>query len=220
MKKRDGGYVLVYVLIVIVLVSALGLSVCSVALRNLQAQERETLQMKDTYAAEGEVERFYAWLLSKQFDIDTFMHEVGEYPGEPGGTPEALSGVKVEVTGPTEPGDLYTVTFTSTSGSMKVEAVMSVTATTVTVEPEEPGTSEEPGGGTTGEPTEPTPGTSGDDTEDDGTTGAPTPGSSEEPGGDSGDNGETVTFVTVTNIKYESYNVSAADTGEGGGDGT
>ena len=68
MKGRKGGYVLVYVLIVIVIVSTLGLAVCSASLRNLQIQAAAVHQMQDKYTAEGEIERFCAWLLKLEVD--------------------------------------------------------------------------------------------------------------------------------------------------------
>lgn len=60
MKKNSGGYVLVYVLIVIVLLSLLALGVCSIALRNLQTQQASVEQMQEQYETEGLIERFVA----------------------------------------------------------------------------------------------------------------------------------------------------------------
>ena len=66
MKKNSGGYVLVYVLIVIVLLSLLALGVCSIALRNLQTQQASVEQMQEHYEVEGNMERFVAKLQAFQ----------------------------------------------------------------------------------------------------------------------------------------------------------
>ena len=47
MKKKSDGYVLVYVLIVIVVLSLLALGVCSITLRNLQTQQASVEQMQE-----------------------------------------------------------------------------------------------------------------------------------------------------------------------------
>lgn len=62
MKKHSEGYVLVYVLIVVVILSLLALGVCSIALRNLQSQQASVEQMQERYEAEGSMERFVAKL--------------------------------------------------------------------------------------------------------------------------------------------------------------
>ena len=74
MKKNNGGYVLAYVMIVITVVSAMALAVGSVAVRNLQVQEAAVERMQDLYAAEGEIERFQAWVKGKGFDEDTIKN--------------------------------------------------------------------------------------------------------------------------------------------------
>lgn len=63
MKKRwkdNGGYALVYVLIVVLVLCAVAVSVCTAALKNYQAQERSIRQTRQLYQAEGEIERFVA----------------------------------------------------------------------------------------------------------------------------------------------------------------
>lgn len=117
MKGRKGGYVLVYVLIVIVIVSALGLAVCSASLRNLQVQAAAVHQMKDKYAAEGEIERFCAWLLKQGASFET---TVTNYP-----TPAPAAGVTAEV----NLTDISSVMVTATSGSVQVTAVLKILTT-------------------------------------------------------------------------------------------
>ena len=56
MKKRQEGYVLVYVLIVIVLLALIGSTVCAISVRNLKAQQSSLARAQASYKAEGQVE--------------------------------------------------------------------------------------------------------------------------------------------------------------------
>ena len=58
--KDNGGYALVYVLIVVLVLCAVAVSVCNAALKNYQAQERSIRQTQQLYQAEGEIEKFVA----------------------------------------------------------------------------------------------------------------------------------------------------------------
>ena len=58
--KDNGGYALAYVLIVVLVLCAVAVSVCTAALKNYQAQERSIRQTQQLYQAEGEIERFVA----------------------------------------------------------------------------------------------------------------------------------------------------------------
>lgn len=60
LRKDTGGYALVYVLIVVLVLCAVAVSVCTAALKNYQAQERSIRQTRQLYQAEGEIERFVA----------------------------------------------------------------------------------------------------------------------------------------------------------------
>ena len=60
MKRNDGGYVLVYVVAVIVLLCILVPAACSNSLRNLKAQQASIERMRQLYTAEGQIERFAA----------------------------------------------------------------------------------------------------------------------------------------------------------------
>lgn len=61
MRKKDtGGYALAYVLVIILVLCAVAMSICAVALRNFQSQERSVVQTRQLYQAEGEVEKFVA----------------------------------------------------------------------------------------------------------------------------------------------------------------
>lgn len=58
--KDNGGYALIYVLIVVLVLCAVAVSVCTAALKNYQAQEESVRQTQQLYQAEGEIERFVA----------------------------------------------------------------------------------------------------------------------------------------------------------------
>ena len=118
MKKNKGGYVLAYVMIVITVVSAMALAVGSVAVRNLQVQEAAVERMKDLYAAEGEIERFQAWVIGKTIvDINKPYPDPVNPPANPNVTVE----VTVESTG-----NPATITVIATAKSTTVTAVMQV----------------------------------------------------------------------------------------------
>ena len=58
--KDNGGFALAYVLIVVLVLCAVAVSVCTAALKNYQAQERSIRQTRQLYQAEGEIEKFVA----------------------------------------------------------------------------------------------------------------------------------------------------------------
>lgn len=60
MKRRDEGYILIYVLVVVVVLCAIVTGVCTVALRNLQTQERSIQRTRALYEAEGAIEEYHA----------------------------------------------------------------------------------------------------------------------------------------------------------------
>ena len=75
--KDNGGYALVYVLIVVLVLCAVAVSVCTAALKNYQAQERSIRQTQQLYQAEGEIEKFVA--LAE--DVSS-LQESAEYESE------------------------------------------------------------------------------------------------------------------------------------------
>lgn len=76
MKKRDEGYALPFVLVVMVVLCLVAVSVMSFALRNLKSQQVSVQRMQDQYAAQGEIEKILAGL-------DTFSeNESFEFDGE------------------------------------------------------------------------------------------------------------------------------------------
>lgn len=60
LRTDTGGYALVYVLIVVLVLCAVAVSVCTAALKNYQAQEESVRQTRQLYQAEGEIEKFVA----------------------------------------------------------------------------------------------------------------------------------------------------------------
>lgn len=60
LRTDTGGYALIYVLIVVLVLCAVAVSVCTAALKNYQAQEESVRQTRQLYQAEGEIEKFVA----------------------------------------------------------------------------------------------------------------------------------------------------------------
>lgn len=97
--KDNGGYALVYVLIVVLVLCAVAVSVCTAALKNYQAQEESVRQTRQLYQVEGEIEKFVA--LAE--DVSS-LQESAEYESEDDAKAEAkgkylahLSAVKEKV---------------------------------------------------------------------------------------------------------------------------
>lgn len=60
LRTDTGGYALVYVLIVVLVLCAVAVIICTAALENYQAQEESVRQTQQLYQAEGEIEKFVA----------------------------------------------------------------------------------------------------------------------------------------------------------------
>ena len=60
MRKNNDGYVIIYVIFVILFLCIVAIGTCSSALSNLQSQNEAVVQMKEKYAAEGEIEMLVA----------------------------------------------------------------------------------------------------------------------------------------------------------------
>ena len=69
MKKRQEGYVLLYVVVVIILLSVVAMTISTISLRNLQRQQASLERTQQLYAAEGEIERFVANVESKALEV-------------------------------------------------------------------------------------------------------------------------------------------------------
>lgn len=73
--RRDSGYVLVYVVAVIVILCILVPAACSNSLRNLKAQQASVERMRQLYTAEGQIERFAAEVQAQAETLGS-----GDYP--------------------------------------------------------------------------------------------------------------------------------------------
>ena len=60
LRKRTDGYALLYVLLVVLVLCAVSMGICTVVLRSYQGQVRSVEQTQRLYQAEGEVEKFAA----------------------------------------------------------------------------------------------------------------------------------------------------------------
>lgn len=88
LRTDNGGYALVYVLIVVLVLCAVAVSVCTAALKNYQAQERSIRQTQQLYQAEGEIEKFVA--LAEAVSNVSSLTVSGTYVSENAATEDAV----------------------------------------------------------------------------------------------------------------------------------
>ena len=81
MRKNNDGYVLPFVLVVMIVLCIISTSLMTAALRNLQMQQRFTERMVDKYAAQGEIEKAVAQLQQDLLTQDIVIE--GNVSGEP-----------------------------------------------------------------------------------------------------------------------------------------
>ena len=89
LRKDNGGYALVYVLIVVLVLCAVAVSVCTAALKNYQAQEESVRQTRQLYQAEGEIEKFVA--LAEAVSNVSSLTVSGTYVSENAATEDAAT---------------------------------------------------------------------------------------------------------------------------------
>ena len=87
--KDTGGYALIYVLIVVLVLCAVAVSVCTAALKNYQAQEESVRQTQQLYQAEGEIEKFVA-LAEAVSNVSSRLTVSGTYVSEDAATENAV----------------------------------------------------------------------------------------------------------------------------------
>lgn len=87
--KDNDGYALAYVLIVVLVLCAVAVSVCTAALKNYQAQERSIRQTRQLYQAEGEIEKFVA-LAEAVSNVSSRLTVSGTYVSEDAATENAV----------------------------------------------------------------------------------------------------------------------------------
>lgn len=151
MKKND-GYVIIYVVFVILFLCIIAVGTCTSALNNLKIQYASVKQMQDRYTAEGDIEQFMAEVCVAGEGIDSggYLYSLlseaesaakARFPTIIGDT---LNGRDISIAGGSwANGSEYKVTLESSEGSSKVtsEVVFKVTiatpADTVTIEGED-----------------------------------------------------------------------------------
>ena len=89
LRTDTGGYALVYVLIVVLVLCAVAVSVCTAALKNYQAQEESVRQTRQLYQAEGEIEKFVA-LAEAVSNVSSRLTVSGTYVSEDAATENAV----------------------------------------------------------------------------------------------------------------------------------
>ena len=87
LRTDTGGYALIYVLIVVLVLCAVAVTICTAALENYQAQEDSVRQTRQLYQAEGEIEKFVA--LAEDVSSLTVS---GTYVAEDADTEDAAKG--------------------------------------------------------------------------------------------------------------------------------
>lgn len=90
LRTDNGGYALVYVLIVVLVLCAVAVSVCTAALKNYQAQEESVRQTRQLYQAEGEIEKFVA-LAEAVSNVSSRLTVSGTYVSENAATEDAAT---------------------------------------------------------------------------------------------------------------------------------
>ena len=90
LRTDTGGYALVYVLIVVLVLCAVAVSVCTAALKNYQAQEESVRQTQQLYQAEGEIEKFVA-LAEAVSNVSSRLTVSGTYVSENAATEDAAT---------------------------------------------------------------------------------------------------------------------------------
>ena len=117
LRKETGGYALAYVLIVILVLCAIAMTICTIALRNYQGQVRAVAQTQQIYQAEGEIEKLIAQAEDVNGLSESELADYAAYVVSLGADPN--DGLTVEYDGI---GDAFTVT--CRSGSVQIEAVI------------------------------------------------------------------------------------------------
>ncbi|MCD8375053.1 MAG: hypothetical protein LUC20_08200 [Oscillospiraceae bacterium] len=124
--KNNGGYVLIYVLVVFALLSALAGTVSGVALKNLRAQEVAISRMEHLYAAEGKIEELVAKAQSQ-----TTKDDFASCITNSNGNADDISYTAGNGSG------TYTVIYTASKGGVTVTATVDFVVAVDTVEAED-----------------------------------------------------------------------------------
>lgn len=124
LRKCD-GYVLPYVLVVFLILSAVAVSICSTSLNNLKAQEAAVERSKALYEAEGEVEKFVAGVmgLSESDESTDRNAAIDDFFDPIAGT----SGLTIRKAENPEKADSYNLKLQVKCGEAHIETVMQIT---------------------------------------------------------------------------------------------
>ena len=117
MLKRNEGYALSYVLVVLLVLCGIAIAVMSISLHNLKNQQASIDRMVDKYAAQGMVEQVVAQLENSKTP-DTVVNDALSY--------DNLTGIyTIELSPPSENINAPTIkcTFTLTSIKKEVDGV-------------------------------------------------------------------------------------------------
>lgn len=119
-KKSNGGYVLIYVLVVVALLCAIVMSLCTVAVRGLQSQRASLEHTQQLYAAEGKIEQLAASVQS--ISIEATEAEALEE------VLEQIQAINIDdlTIDDSDFLDKQTITATAVSGEVSVTAVLLV----------------------------------------------------------------------------------------------
>lgn len=119
MKRHQEGYVLLYVVVVIAVMSIVAVAVASGAMSNMRAQEASIRRMQEQYTALGYIEE-----LAAQIQEKTSINEVKSVTGQKDGEQ-----TKATIEWPSETDastNTVSGTVTATAGSTKVTAQLTV----------------------------------------------------------------------------------------------
>ena len=100
LRTDTGGYALIYVLIIVLVLCAVAVIICTAALENYQAQEDSVRQTQQLYQAEGEIEKFVA--LAEEVSSLT---DSAEYDSESGAKDAAKAAYKTYLSSLVNPPD-------------------------------------------------------------------------------------------------------------------
>ena len=134
LRTDTGGYALIYVLIVVLVLCAVAVTICTAALKNYQAQEESVRQTQQLYQAEGEIEKFVA--LAE--DVSS-LTDSAEFSTESAATDKAKEAYEnylnylYELVKP-PPASGYTLTLSVDSGNSPCEFTLTYQNDTVCIE--------------------------------------------------------------------------------------
>lgn len=128
MRKRDEGYVLPYVMVIMLVLAIVASSIMAISLKSLKAQQSSIQRMQDQYTAAGEIEKVVA-LLSQEKDSFTAMEEnilvgTGVSLGDRGTPDDDTDDITIAT-------DAITFTLVAEHETVRIEAEIKVTGESI-----------------------------------------------------------------------------------------